>query len=110
MATSTAALIAAGSCFMIALWIFLVIYLWKTKCAKPNNDIVQNGSILRSGNLQCNGIESRNEINSIRDNRNMFTVGEISVDSSRGCPFESQLPLYCISQSNLEMVSNTRGA
>ena len=110
MATSAAALIAAGSCFLIALWIFLVIYLWKTKCAKPNKNIVQNGSILRSGNLQTNGVESCNRINSIRDNTNMFTVGELSVDSSRGSSFESQPALYYISQSSLEMVSNTKGA
>ncbi len=32
-APSTTALVAAGACFMVALWIFVVIYLWRTRCS-----------------------------------------------------------------------------
>ena len=108
---TTAALIAAGSCFMIALWTFLVIYLWKTKCSKANKDTVHNESVLQNVNSQINGLESSNFISSgsTAGNRNIYTVGEspreiMHSESLRRCSFESQPPLYYISQHDMEIV------
>ena len=91
MGSSATALIAAGSIFMIALWIFLVLYLCKAKCSKVNKNTSPTRSDLQTSN-EHNGVESCQ----------VTSVTSSSIEDAG--TYESQPPPYYICVRDLGMV------
>ena len=89
MGSSATALIAAGSVFMIALWIFLVLYLCKARCSKVKKDTsFPTRSDLQTSDEHTSGVESC-QANSTED----------------AGAYESQPPPYYICVRDFGMVS-----
>ena len=97
MGSSATALIAAGSIFMIALWIFLVLYLCKAKCSKVKKNTSSTRSDLQTFDEHSSGAESC-QVTSVTSNVNCNSFEDTGT-------YESQPPPYYICVGDLAIVS-----